>query len=197
MTTETHSGGRRVPWPLVVLGVVFLGPLVGAWLLFGNVDAWRPPSSHYGTLVEPALPPGSYGDALPVALTPGLLRGHWTLLLVVRGPHDQQLARLLHDLHQLHAALGKHRDRVRRVALSELALPAATPAGGDMYAERIVVTAAAIGRLQARLPGEPGAPRALYLVDPLGNVMMHYPLPVVPRGVLDDLRRLLRSSRLG
>jgi hypothetical protein len=38
---------------------------------------------------------------------------------------------------------------------------------------------------------------AFYLVDPLGNLMMHYPAQVPPKGVLKDLRKLLKASQIG
>lgn len=37
----------------------------------------------------------------------------------------------------------------------------------------------------------------LYIVDPQGNVMMRYPLDVVPRALKDDLSRLLKVSQIG
>jgi hypothetical protein len=37
----------------------------------------------------------------------------------------------------------------------------------------------------------------VYLLDPLGNLLMRYPVTVNPRGILKDLRRLLRLSEIG
>jgi hypothetical protein len=37
----------------------------------------------------------------------------------------------------------------------------------------------------------------IYLVDPLGNLMMYYPPEVDPRGMIQDLQRLLKYSRIG
>jgi hypothetical protein len=37
----------------------------------------------------------------------------------------------------------------------------------------------------------------VYLVDPLGNLMMFYADGVKPKGMLDDLKRLLRLSSIG
>ncbi|HEY8553878.1 MAG TPA: cytochrome C oxidase subunit I, partial [Burkholderiales bacterium] len=41
-----------------------------------------------------------------------------------------------------------------------------------------------------------GADR-LYLVDPLGNLMMSYPADADPRGINKDLKLLLRASQVG
>jgi hypothetical protein len=37
----------------------------------------------------------------------------------------------------------------------------------------------------------------VYIVDPLGNLMMSYPSDAGPGDLYDDLRRLLRVSRIG
>jgi len=199
VTNERETAGRRrPPWPLLVLLLVFVGPLVGAWLLFDRVDVWRPPSDHYGSLVEPLRPLDDYAAVLPATLASETLRGHWTLLLLAPSPHDAAAARLVHDLRQLHVALGKHSDRVRRLVVTDggAAAPVATPQQ-DPYLQVVMADRDALARLGQHLAGSADAGRALYLVDPLGNLMMSYPLPAAPQGVLADLRRLLRTSRLG
>jgi hypothetical protein len=37
----------------------------------------------------------------------------------------------------------------------------------------------------------------IYLVDPLGNVMMFYPAGAPAKGMLEDMKRLLRLSQIG
>ena len=44
---------------------------------------------------------------------------------------------------------------------------------------------------------DPLLERRLYLVDPLGNLMMSYPADAEPGGIIKDLKRLLRYSRIG
>ena len=43
----------------------------------------------------------------------------------------------------------------------------------------------------------PGAQRALYVIDPLGNLVLRYPDDPDIRGIANDLGRLLRASRIG
>ncbi len=45
--------------------------------------------------------------------------------------------------------------------------------------------------------GHPGAADRIYLVDPLGNLMMWYPPGAPPKGMLEDLKRLLGLSHVG
>jgi len=50
--------------------------------------------------------------------------------------------------------------------------------------------------LQAFVEAEQGS-GWIYLVDPLGNLLMRYPTTVKPGGMLKDLKRLLRLSKIG
>jgi len=45
--------------------------------------------------------------------------------------------------------------------------------------------------------GQPAEQQGIYLVDPLGNVMMRYPPGANPSGMLKDLTRLLKYSWVG
>ena len=47
------------------------------------------------------------------------------------------------------------------------------------------------------LPGVPGPPRNIFLIDPLGNIVLRYPADPDIRRMAKDLERLLRASRIG
>jgi len=49
------------------------------------------------------------------------------------------------------------------------------------------------------LPAEDGARAedAIYLVDPLGNLMMRWPKDPDPKKISSDLKKLLKYSRIG
>ncbi len=55
---------------------------------------------------------------------------------------------------------------------------------------------AAAQPLLAQFPAD-GRARALYIVDPLGNLMMRYDARLPPKGLLEDLKRLLQLSHIG
>jgi hypothetical protein len=44
--------------------------------------------------------------------------------------------------------------------------------------------------------GDANAQR-IYLIDPLGNLMMSYAPGAKPKGLLEDMKRLLRLSQIG
>ena len=53
---------------------------------------------------------------------------------------------------------------------------------------------AAAQPLLAQLPQTAGS---TFLIDPLGNLMMSYAPDAKPKGMLEDMKRLLRLSQIG
>ncbi|NVK42892.1 MAG: hypothetical protein HWE39_16745 [Oceanospirillaceae bacterium] len=97
----------------------------------------------------------------------------WQLLLTV--PNDcQQCAGWVESMPNLWTAIGKERDRV------QWHLVTLSPTQGALTSKRVA---------------ELGA--GLWIVDPLGNLVLRYDLGVSPQGVLDDMRKLLKLSNLG
>ena len=187
------------------LAAVFLLPLLGAaWLYYGT--AWRPAGHvNHGELISPPRPlpgvslppvPGTDGRELSAAM-PALFRGTWTIAYVGDGGCDRACRRALYVLRQTRLALGTDVTRVAGVFLvtgncCAKALLARERAG--------VALLDATGAPAARLLGEfPRGDRAysLFIVDPLGNLMMRYDVRRNPGGLLIDLRRLLALSDIG
>jgi hypothetical protein len=48
----------------------------------------------------------------------------------------------------------------------------------------------------AQFPQKPGTPY-VYIVDPLGNLMMRFDVRENPKGLLSDLEKLLKLSHIG
>lgn len=186
---------QRYVIPLV-LALLFLGPLALAWFLYFGLPELRPPESvSHGALIQPPVPlPALEGSDGP------LLREAWTLVHIGAAPCDEPCREALHDTRQVHRALGRRYDRVRRLyfqAGSDEIPP-------DLRAQHPELTVVRIDPQHSALldafPAEGGAPldaRRTYIVDPLGNLMMSYPPDADPGGLLDDLERLLRLSHIG
>jgi hypothetical protein len=69
----------------------------------------------------------------------------------------------------------------------------------EQHPDLITIRAStAAAPLLALLPGQGGVstPR-VYLIDPLGNLMMSYAGDAAPKGILEDMKRLLRLSSIG
>ena len=86
---------------------------------------------------------------------------------------------------------GKDRERIVRALL----LVGAAPASPALLAEHpdLIVVRVAANALDS-LPGSPGA---LFLIDPLGNLVLRYPEDPDIRGIANDVARLLKASQIG
>jgi hypothetical protein len=198
MTDETR-GERSLPWQPIALVVLFLGPLLLALALYYGSDRWRPAAgTNHGVLVQPVLllpqlPPG--GDA--VDGDAGDLRGRWTLLYVDIGRCDARCAEALYRGRQAREAMGRNMTRVERLYLHRGPAPSAELLGASNDLRIIAGDDNGGQRLLEALPAELLTGDDLLLVDPLGNLMMRFPLSGEPGGMLSDLKKVLKLSRIG
>lgn len=200
---STHDPRRRLVSRLVLLGVVaaFVGPLLLATLWYAEVERWRPQGQvNHGQLVSPARPVTTLAlrrlDGTP--LGPAWLRGRWTLVQIGARDCDLRCQASLFKSRQARLSLGRDQERVQRL----LVLPSgeAPQRWAPLLAghPRLTVATAGPGQLaELRALFGAGAPEALMLVDPLGNFMMRYDAEATTKGILKDLKRLLKVSHIG
>ena len=181
---------RAVLWLVVALAAA---PVAASYLLY---YFWPPSRTvNYGALIEPRpLPdvPLALADGSPFRLAQ--LKGKWVLVSLDSGACDAACDRKLLYMRQLRLTQGKEMERVERAWLiSDGAAPRAGAA--DPYPGTWVVRADA-GLL--RLFPAPGSPSDhIYVVDPLGNLMMRHDARQNPKGFLQDLKVLLKYSQIG
>jgi len=193
-TARDRSAARR---QLLLLASVFLVPLgAAAWLYFSS--GWRPAPGMHGELIDPPrpLPPASF--VLPDGGTAprDVLRGRWFLVYLANGSCDDCCITAMTELAELRFALDKDAARVRRVILhgGDCCRPDSLAADADLLVLGATGTDGVAFR--ALFPEAAGGAR-IYIVDPHGNLVMSYPAPGSARGLLEDLERLLRLSRIG
>jgi len=149
--------------------------------LFG----WAPDTrGNYGELIQPRPLSGPPLDAL---------RGKWILVSFDAAACDAHCERKLYLMRQIRAAQGKDAARVERVwALTDTARPRAE------LLEAIEGTHVVALKEAPALQGfSADAVDRIYVVDPLGNLMMSFPRDPDPSKMLKDLQRLLRLSQIG
>ncbi len=190
--------------PLLMLAALFLVPLVLAFVLYYGTT-WRPGgSARHGDLLDPARPLAEVSlvraDGQPTGS--GFLRGRWSLVYVGAGSCGAACRQALLDTRQMRLALDRQASRVQRVFLyvGELrAGPELASEHPDLLAARVDDAAGA--ELLRPFPRFDNVPPAtaerLYIVDPLGNLVLSYPPQADRRGLLKDLRRLLKLSHIG
>jgi cytochrome oxidase Cu insertion factor (SCO1/SenC/PrrC family) len=181
------------------LAALFLLPLALAFYAYYASD-WRPVGRlNHGTLLSPARPlpavalPRAPGTDVAAGAT---LRGTWTLVYVGDGRCDADCRGALFVMRQTRLALNNDMTRVARVFLATGSCCTGEPGGADAGLALLDASGAAAAPLLAQFPSA-GRAHSIYVVDPLGNLMMSYDARSDPHGLLEDLRKLLRLSHIG
>ena len=185
---EQRRRGRRVA--LVILAFC-AAPTVAAWLAY---FVWQPQSrTNYGELIEPRPLPDPEMlllDGRPFRMSQ--LRGKWVLLQIDSAACGDACRKKLVYMRQARLALGRDAERVERVWLID---DAAAP-DAALLRDHEGLTVVRASR-EALIDPFPSATAHIYLVDPLGSVMLRFPGDPDGRRMLKDLARLLRVSRVG
>lgn len=176
---------RREFWLILA---VCVAPVLGSYALFYG---WRPSSfSNYGELLPPAA---LGGTAAAAPLAP--LKGRWVLVMVDGADCKAPCQSKLWQMRQVRLMQGKEMERVERVWLVD---DGGTPGGALMREfEGTVVVERPAPELLARFTAPASARDHLYVIDPLGNLMMRFPRDADPKRIRKDLGHLLKVSRIG
>jgi len=179
------------------LAALFFLPIaVSFWLYYSG---WSPAAHvNHGELVQPprVLPIVSLPRAggAPVA---NVFGKRWALVYVGDGRCDSACRYALLVMRQTQGVLGNDMPRVERVFLAT-AHCCDEPFLGRAYPGLIVLDASAGSASSLRASfAAANRPAMIFVVDPLGNLMMRYDLRGDPKGLLQDLQRLLRLSHIG
>ncbi|GAC1599878.1 MAG: cytochrome c oxidase subunit I [Ramlibacter sp.] len=184
-------------WKMIVVMLMCAAPVIASYFTYYVVR----PQSHrsYGELVEPQRPlPRLAAMALDGRSEPlTALKGQWLLISVATGDCDAACEKHLYLQRQLREGLGKDKDRMDWVWLvsdTTAVRPALLPALAQATVLR--VPAAELAGWLVAAPGHQ-VQEHLFLVDPLGNLMMRFPASLDTGTALQakrDLDRLMRAS---
>ena len=182
---------RRTFWLILAVSVA---PVAASYLLY---YFWPPAHTvNYGDLIEPRPLPDAalqLADGAPFRLSQ--LKGKWILVSIDGGRCEAECEKKLVYMRQLRLTQGKDMERVERAWLvSDTVTPRNDAVAG--FPGTWVARAAGSGIIES-FP----APRApadhIYVIDPLGNLMMRFPGDPDTRRLIKDLSRLLKASRVG
>ena len=190
-TTRTEPSRSNLTLWLILATCVL--PFVAATALFYLAPPDR--QMNHGELLPPRpLPPWMLQDLEGKPANADSVRGRWTLAMVDSGECTQACRDKLYKMRQVRLAQGKHMDRVQRLwLLTDRQLPDAQLL--QEYRGTLVLRAAGVA-LGEGLPATGSLQEPIWIIDPLGNVMMRYPAGADPTGIKKDLERLLRVSRI-
>ncbi len=183
MTDDAQNAqqkNRRMLLGMFAIAFVTLG---AAYVLFYTArtgGVWG--TTNQGTFVDPHRTVAELGltDDRGQVLTEG---GTWWLWVVAPDGCDAECETAVHQLRQLHVLLNKDADRVQRGLLTR---SVESPSVLDEYPRVVHLT----GSLT-------GLDEGVYIVDPIGNLVLFYPLADAGKPVLEDLKKLLKLSQIG
>jgi hypothetical protein len=193
--SDSRASGRRT---LLIVAALFFVPVAVAFALYYG-KLWHPANSaSKGELIDPARPLLVAGlrhpDGTPAG--PEVLSGKWTLIYIGDGRCDDACRGALVFGRQSRLALNNEMTRVQRVLLAT-----ANCCDNEYLAREqpgLIALDASTKDASALLAQFPEArEHSLFIVDPLGNLMMRHDASHTTQDLLSDLKKLLKLSHIG
>ncbi|WP_339649957.1 hypothetical protein [Halopseudomonas pelagia] len=194
-TTPVQPGKPRGQLKLLAIFAVVLGPILVAGVM-AKMGFMPQSNTNRSDLVEPHI----LLEDWQLAVEPVGYGSPWRIL--VTSPQDclDACMALLHEARQINVALGREAGRVEHM----LALAAQPTAALQQQLEaeyprlsRSMLDAGAYQTSLSKHPQEWQQGPQLWVVDPLGRVVLHQDADKPGKQLLDDLKHLLKVSKVG
>jgi hypothetical protein len=195
--------GSKAHWrrlgPLYLVLIICIIPVAASYLAY---YVFKPTGrTNYGDLVDPQRP----APALTLRQLEGspfdlaTLRGDWIMVIVDRAECSDACRSKLWNMRQVRTATGKERDRIERVFLITDDAPTTTLLLREFDGTHFLRASAQQLAPFLALPADGSATLddCVWLIDPLGNLMLRWPKGADPSRMKKDMDRLLRASRIG
>jgi cytochrome oxidase Cu insertion factor (SCO1/SenC/PrrC family) len=201
VTVPAAAGHKRSLWPLWTMVAVFGAPVLAAWFYFFFPQYLPQARSNRGEFLDPpvALPDGlALTTPGGEAFDPASLNGAWTLVYLAGGVCDQVCVQNLVEIRQLRLGLGENRQLVERLLLiGDPSAPVDESLMQGAFEGMHVVQTDLGGQtaLLGALASDPGGLNRVYILDPVGRLMMRYAADAPPKDKLKDMERLLKGSK--
>jgi hypothetical protein len=190
-----QSAGRRKMF--IVLAICVM-PIIASYFTYYVI---KPQSrTNYGELIDPRaypIPPigATTLDGKPASLD--AYKGKWIMLQIDSGDCEQACKQKLLDMRQLRLMQGKEMDRIERVWLVTDDKPIETMVLRQFDGTHVLH--AKRDAVNAWLPADQGTTPSdhIYIIDPLGNLMLRFPKNADHDKMKKDIAKLLKASRIG
>lgn len=175
-------------WQLRFLLFFGFAPLIGAWFIIGT--GWGLPegTSNHGELMTPGL-------VVPEQVT-ALQGGRWGLVLIgddCGKPCKDQLILM----QQVHKSLGKEFGRLQSIWFKDHDHELFPVASVDIQADEVSDQATAEMMRWLTHHRLPTGDNSIWLIDPLGNLVLRFSPGTDGKDILADIRFLLKASKIG
>ena len=177
---------------LLAISALFITPIILATYLYFSGDNWRPAEkTQHGELITPPI---SLPDISLNQTGSDHFREVWSLVVVANEQCDSTCVTALEHTRQIRLSLGPKMTRLQTVFV-----PGQTGTTDTLnraeFPILIITTTAATDTLRSLIGNSENG--EIFLVDPLGNLMMSYPPGTEMGDVRKDLGHLLKLSGIG
>src|SRR5450830_956271 len=197
--TKSEPPQSHWRWMLLMLLIVFVTPVFMV-IAMHHFD-WHPHGSSHGQLVSPARllhPSNQLVNADNVNIKAGFLLDKWSMVYIADDCAEDCVARL-HTMRQLQVSMDKDMGRLQRILLTSSQNIALIQ---KQYPDLLILSKPQSALIEFRQQFDSsdapaGSANQIYLVDPLGNLMMYFPSNLPPTEMRKDLVRLLAYAWAG
>lgn len=177
---------------LLLLFAMFIAPIAASYFAY---YVWQPEGrKNYGELVKQVSMTTQGVDLSGTPKNIASLQRQWVMVYVGGGACDKACAQSLYLMRQIRKIQGKEMDRIERLwVLSDAATPSVQIQREHAGLHYLRPTNAAM-LLQFPDSARGGS---LYMIDPLGHLMMRWPQNPDPKGIIRDIKQLLKASQIG
>jgi hypothetical protein len=187
LSPQAARRGRRT---LLLIALITVAPVIASYAAYYLFP--RDKQANYGELLATAPPPeltGTAADGTPFRLAD--LKGQWVLVVAGSAGCDDACAHALYATRQARTIQGREQERISRLLLLT---DAGVPNTSLLAQHPGLVVAHAPASALASWPA--GSDR-IFVLDPLGNLILAFPRAPDIKGLARDLTRLLKASRIG
>ena len=190
---SNESVTRKNRRTLILLALVLSAPFIASYMLyFWNV---RPQTVNYGDLIEVKQLKGTgLNDADQTIFRMRDLLSKWVLMSIDSGVCDEQCQKKLYYMRQVRTYQNTEMDRIERLWLVDDEQKPTADILRDY--EGMHVIRAKNSELLKEVPAVGSQHDHIYLIDPIGNLMMRFPKDPDPGKMAKDIKRLLKVSQL-
>ena len=175
------------------VALAFAVPLALATWMY-NSDRWLPDNgSNYGTILQPIV---NLADLLPSSPVVSLTEHQWLMLYMNSGPCEKDCLEALYRLRQSRLMLANEMNRVSRVFLHGESAPDTVVLEEQHAGLKSIIDKDLEDLLGDKQPAEQ-TPGGIFLIDPLGNLVMYFAPELPPGEMVEDIKHLLELSRIG